>query len=380
MLDAEGNEVTPEATPVDSKSEDGQLVESTEIPFNLDNLRRHLADVNFARRVLPEDVTARQKLLEESVYDVAVNRLKHESEVFADLGVSGGKVRDADLRRWMWEWHNKLSDRLQDEIHNISILEANGRNKAGNLSPYLHLVKASRLSLITIMEIMQMNGASRISEGLKTTRVLIQIGRAVEMEYKAQMAKKNNIVFPVASSPASKNGSHFSNMGYNFLLERRVAAAKYMEEGEVWTATWTQAIRAKIGGILMECLMDAAMVERTRTDPETGETQCVLSPFQLVLTHKCAYRKELQPAFHHTYEHVRGQKLGVIKLNPIVAQRLQQDNVRETLHPRHLPMLVRPKAWVNHNDGGYIYNKSGFDSACLLSLTNGFPISHCDAV
>ncbi|KAF8119543.1 hypothetical protein EV363DRAFT_1197176, partial [Boletus edulis] len=43
-----------------------------EIPFNLDNLRKHLAQVTLARRVLPEDVAARQKLLEVSVYDVAV--------------------------------------------------------------------------------------------------------------------------------------------------------------------------------------------------------------------------------------------------------------------------------------------------------------------
>lgn len=45
-------------------------------------------------------------------------------------------------------------------------------------------------------------------------------------------------------------------------------------------------------------------------------------------------------------------------MNPFVLERLEKDGVRETLHPRHLPMLIRPKAWVNHNDGGYIYNES----------------------
>ncbi|KAF8141815.1 hypothetical protein EV363DRAFT_1467981 [Boletus edulis] len=55
--------------------EDGNVVRSSlagEIPFNLDNLRKHLAQVTLACRVLPEDVAARQKLLEASVYDVAV--------------------------------------------------------------------------------------------------------------------------------------------------------------------------------------------------------------------------------------------------------------------------------------------------------------------
>ena len=58
------------------------------------------------------------------------------------------------------------------------------------------------------------------------------------------------------------------------------------------------------------------------------------------------------------YEYVRGQKLGVIKLNEEVALRLAKDRLRETLHPRHLPMLVKPKPWLSDEDGGYLNNKS----------------------
>lgn len=53
-------------------------------------------------------------------------------------------------------------------------------------------------------------------------------------------------------------------------------------------------------------------------------------------------------------------KLGVIKFNPIVAERLARDSLSQTIHPRHLPMLVKPKPWLSYNEGGYIYNKSGF--------------------
>ena len=70
---------------------------------------------------------------------------------------------------------------------------------------------------------------------------------------------------------------------------------------------------------------------------------------------------EEQPAFFHTYEYLRGNKLGVIKLNPAIAEKLAKDSVRETLHPRHLPMLVKPKQWISADDGGYIYNKSEYD-------------------
>lgn len=241
-----------------------------EVPFNLDNLRRHLAEVCFARRVLPEDVAARQKLLEESVYDVAVERLKRESEIFDELGI-GGSLRQPDLQRWMWDWHNKLKARLEEEIRNITIAEKTTHaQKKMALAPYLSLVRADRLSLITILEIMQLQGTGGVAEGMKTTRALIMLGQAVELEYKAQMCRKNHIHFP-SSAGKPANASYFSSMGYNHLLERRVASAKYMSDSEAWTASWTQPIRAKVGGILVECLMDVAQVTRSAVDKVTGE-------------------------------------------------------------------------------------------------------------
>jgi DNA-directed RNA polymerase len=79
---------------------------------------------------------------------------------------------------------------------------------------------------------------------------------------------------------------------------------------------------------------------------------------------------EEQPAFIHTYEYQRGKKLGVIKLNPVVTERLSQDSLDKTLHPRHLPMLVQPRPWLSHKEGGYLYNKSEFlqNSVALLII------------
>lgn len=63
------------------------------------------------------------------------------------------------------------------------------------------------------------------------------------------------------------------------------------------------------------------------------------------------------PAFHHTYEYMKGHKLGVIKLHGDIAAALAKDQIAETLHPRHLPMLIKPKPWLGHDQGGYIYNR-----------------------
>ena len=241
-----------------------------EIPFNLDNLRRHLAQVNLARRVLPEDVAARQKLLEESVYEVAVERMKHDADRFAELGLGDGGLMQADLQRWMWDWHTKLKQRLEAEIKKIAALEGSKKMSPGAvLSPYLHLVNAEKLSLITILEIMRLQGSGGLYDGMKTTRALIAVGKGVEVEYKAQMCRRSKIQIPTTSRWTDL--LYFSKMGYKCLQERRVAAAKHVTDGEAWTAPWTQVVRSKIGGILVECLMDVAEVTRTAVDKTTGK-------------------------------------------------------------------------------------------------------------
>ena len=99
-----------------AKATDGAEV-TAETPFNIANLRKHLAEVAYAQRVLPDDMAARQKLLEASVYDLAVERLRYESLKLEEVGVGQEqKLLSAQLQKWMFEWHEKLTKRLTAEI------------------------------------------------------------------------------------------------------------------------------------------------------------------------------------------------------------------------------------------------------------------------
>lgn len=69
------------------------------------------------------------------------------------------------------------------------------------------------------------------------------------------------------------------------------------------------------------------------------------------------HRTELQSAFSHSYEYVRGRLLGVIKLNPVVASRLARDQIGVVIHPKHLPMLVPPRPWRSFDDGAYLIHR-----------------------
>jgi hypothetical protein len=90
-----------------------------EVPFNLEVLRKHLAQLALARRVLPDDATTRQKLLEDSVYEEASERLKRQAEIFDKLGLGDGSLKGSHLQRWMWDWHQKLQKRLEIEIADV---------------------------------------------------------------------------------------------------------------------------------------------------------------------------------------------------------------------------------------------------------------------
>ncbi|TFY82948.1 hypothetical protein EWM64_g1061 [Hericium alpestre] len=310
------------------------------IPFNLDNLRKYLAQFNLARRVLPDDVSARQRVLEESVHDEAVERLRYMAEKLDDLGIDGPELNSRGLQKWMWTWHQKLKERLKEDIAELVEEEKYNTSRQRTtyrLSPFLSLLKPEKLSLMVILEIMRLHGSGGVSDGMKTARALLTVGKAVEIEYKAQMCRKNKIAVP---SNVGAMPGYFSRLSYRDLHARRVAAFKYSEDAEDWTAEWTQTTKVKVGSFLVDRLMEVALVDRTAVNKRTGEEVT-----------------EEHPAFFHSYEYVRGHKLGVIKLNPVVAARMAKDGLRETLHPRHLPMLVKPKPWLGPNDGGYIYNK-----------------------
>ncbi|KAJ7074487.1 DNA/RNA polymerase [Mycena amicta] len=328
-------DVVPEARPVVKDSDKS-------IPFNLLTLRKHLTSTALARRVIPTDMTARQKLLEDGVFEAAKERLARQHEVFDRFNLQGNVLLQPDLQRWMWQWHLLLTARLEKEIKEIAAAESLmpmtaklSTSKISLISPYLSTVKPDRLSLITIIELMRLQGTGGIAEGMKTARALISVGKAVENEYKAGICRLNRIDVPSSNAPLN----YFTNMGYKHLHERRVLAAKFTLDNEGWSAPWTQTIRSQVGSVLVECLMDVAQVTRTAKSKTTGQ-----------------FVYEDQPALYQSYEYQRGQKLGVLRLNPVVAERLAKDPM--PLHPRHLPMLVRPKPWIDFNVGGYLNSKN----------------------
>ncbi|GAK65136.1 DNA/RNA polymerase [Moesziomyces antarcticus] len=337
----------PELLPVKTTSKASRLGNEPdnkegEMPFNLASLKGNLSIVQEARRTI-SDPYERQKWLEHSAVEAARKRLEHSAEKLEELGLqTTGALQSKPLQKWMWDWYNKLQtalnkdlDRLDSDLKNdVHATKAMLPNEQQML-PFLRLLPVSKLALITILELMRMSGNGGVSDGMKTTRALLQVGRAIETEYHSEVIRKNPKIFQnaqAAQAALKKRGL------VDFAARREIKEwQKQQEEQGVMSSIpkWTQITRARVGSYLVQHLMQVATVNRKATDRDG------------------ILWEEDQPAFYSTYQYLGGKKLGVIKLNEVVAKRLDKDSISETLHPRHLPMLVPPKPWTSHDSGGY---------------------------
>ncbi|KAM0786030.1 hypothetical protein ACM66B_006845 [Microbotryomycetes sp. NB124-2] len=318
---------------------------------SLETLRTNLSTLG-----MPEDAsrmtpTQRQRLLEESSYDAARQLYIHEMEELAKVGKDKERGMQSDwLQSVMFEWLQELEKNLIEASKQTGRRSPWGRES--DIEPFMRLLSPNKMALITIVELLRLCGAGGVSDGMKAARAILHIGRAIENEYHAQILKEgfSNKEFDremerIAEFAAREDrdglGRQITSEQTLDIFWRREMAKREKENDNTWRPDWSQGIRAKVGSILITALMDVAKVERTLRHPVTGATI-----------------SEVQPAFSHAYQYVRGTKLGIIKVNPAVAERIDSDPLRITLHPRFLPMIVKPKLWLSWNSGAYLVHST----------------------
>ncbi|BGP03375.1 DNA-directed RNA polymerase [Rhodotorula toruloides ATCC 204091] len=305
--------------------------------------------VNTGRDGLP--LSARQRLLEESSYDAARQLYIHSREQLAQIGKDEGGLQSNWIQQIMFDWHKKLVKTLEDiAAGKRKDIDSGFRDR--ELEPFLQLLPVDKLALITIVEVMRMCGSGTFAaDGMKTTRVVLNVGRAVENEHHAEALRDSLSTKKLQEELAKVESRGTINPDGTVTPRRQTESlgilwrrelAKREEDGDsTWHPNWTQTIRARVGSVLVSALMEIAEVERTIKHPKTGEQV-----------------SEKQPAFSHAYQYMRGTKLGIIKLNPAVSERLDKDPLDITLHPRFLPMLVKPKPWLTWNSGAYLLHQT----------------------
>jgi len=283
---------------------------------------------------------ARQRQLEVRGVDGAKEKWKHE---FEDMQKRGGLSLNKGLNAQLFKWYSEFLPYLEKEVEECKALlngdappqkltaeEKQIRKDREYYAPYLVLVPPKKMSVITILELLKLNSTGGIIDGMRAARALISVGRAIELEYRSQSLLNTE---KKAYSKKLKTTNQWKKM-----LRHKKSV---ILDDPSQTSEWSYTIYAKLGSVLTSLLMHVAKVPVKAVDPTTGKT---------------VYG--VQPAFHHTYQFLSGQKLGVLKIHKEVIRQLAGKSLSNCVQPQLLPMLVPPRPWSSHNDGGYLYSQT----------------------
>lgn len=140
------------------------------------------------------------------------------------------------------------------------------------ISRFLRLLPTTKVVVIAIMELLTEPAQS---DSMRTTRTVVQMGKAIEMEHHFQMAKKEDLPIP---NFQQNQVPYYSADAYLELHKRRMAAKLENEGRENWMPEWTQAIRARVGAAVLDCLIRVAKITRTRTGPDGVDMWVAFGP------------------------------------------------------------------------------------------------------
>ncbi|CAI2165014.1 16952_t:CDS:10 [Funneliformis geosporum] len=283
------------------------------------------------------DLVKRQIKLEENALQAAMGRWKHENEQRNRKDKLAGLQKNV-LKKSIWIWHEKLTPLIQEELERCKNKETLLTDKErASYGPFLQLLNAEKLSAITILELLRQHGVGGVIEGMKTTRAVLSIGKAVENEYNSEQLKKKQSRNNGFKKDLNVHELFSSGKLFNMAIRREAAKIETKDMESKWNPEWPITVRAKVGSILASMLLECANIPTTTINHETNEEISMEAP-----------------AFYHSYIQHRGKRIGVIKLNPQLIQYLSKEPVRDSVHPRMLPMLVHPRPWLTFNSGGYL--------------------------
>ena len=284
----------------------------------------------------------RQRILEQETVTIALERWRTEDAHLKSLGINSSLDRYS-LGSAMWRWHEKLVPAIEAELRKADEAERKETRSQDDderlqWSPYLQSLSVEKLSGLTIIACMNMVSVERAeTRGARLVTVLDGLGRWIQEEnYKDRSRKEGGLGTwrRLSRFQGSTRSGGFAAPSPS--APSSTAAPEAGEDPLYEMTVWPAAIKMKIGAVLLSLLMDIAKIEVSRHDPKTG----------LDL-------REDQPVFFHTYEYQAGKRVGTVRLNSAMLEKLSQAPVGCAI-AKHLPMVSEPKPWTGYREGGFL--------------------------
>lgn len=294
----------------------------------------------------------RQRRLEESSVEIAIDRWRSAEEDLRRLGISTA-LQSRPMGALMWQWYSKLLPVLEAELvevkkqlKEIKTYRAQGQDERSFYGPLLESLPMSKVAANTILYVMTMMSRGkdretlRYSAEIKFTQVAIGLAKALEAEAAVEDSKRRAKEAQKGAREAGEDTSKRAKRRQQRRQNAKFARPGAMDVGDAHLNSWPSAPKVKLGAFLLQTLLETAQLPVTREHPRTREK----------IT-------QMQPAFLHRLKYVLGKRFGYITPNPALLSKLQSEPVGALIAKR-MPMVVEPEPWRGWSKGGYLHYPS----------------------
>ncbi|KAL1597748.1 DNA-directed RNA polymerase [Paraconiothyrium brasiliense] len=291
----------------------------------------------------------RQLQIERDATQAAINRWKIEDEKLQELGIHG-VLKTKPIQALMWQWYSALLPRIQKEyvlVHEALSAPSSRTQSDERLvyGPFLEMCKPEKMAALTVSRIIQSVaiGRGENANELKISQLSHNLAEDIRNEAYAEARDKllsqrkkqrkqvrrtmleSLSLQPQGAKPEEHTTPKHTEYPVDSFLQKEMPTA----------------IKTRIGALLIEQFLQAAMVTVTAEDPNSGKT----------LTNT-------QAAFSHHVGYANGKKTGWIVAHPEIIKKLMNEPTH-SVHSVQLPMVFEPKPWTAFDDGGYYTGSQG---------------------
>ncbi|KAK4544467.1 hypothetical protein LTR36_004358 [Oleoguttula mirabilis] len=301
----------------------------------------------------------RQRLVEETSVDIAVDKWREADEDLRKLGINTA-MQTRPISALMWQWYQSLLPTLQKELAEVKKVLGDSVKRPDDdryhYGPLLESIAIEKFAANTILWVM-----SRMARGkdwgsqsyefeMKLNNLTVGLAKQLEAECSAEASKVKlkgkhlrSKDFTRTRKALLKNARQKGSRPLSNEDRARILGTDLVSE-----ITWPLAQKTKLAAMLIQKLIESAHLPVTREHPRTKEKVT-----------------QMQPAFLHRAKYVLGKKLGVVMPNPALTEKLESEPLGSLIAKR-MPMIVEPKPWTGWNSGGYLHYPNP-----ILRLGNG---------
>lgn len=324
--------------------------------LGLKSLKRSLAQLvdkspDFDPSTLDENANReRQIRIEEDAVNAAIDRWREDSAQLVKMGLDT-HLQTKNIGSRMWRWHNDLKAAMVEEMKRVDEAELATKKTAEEVErcqygPFLRYLPLDKLCAATILSTMSQLSTRGIDKGLPLAAMIMNLANSIEDEsITEKLLRDEGKVSWGKVAPADRAGflarqfrsAHATHKSIQKILDKSSRKAHQTNsDSSTWDPQWSASIKAKLGAVLLENLINTAKVPISRPHPKTGEITT-----------------QLQPAFMHAYQYKMGKRQGVVHANNFLVQQMKREPVHSLL-AKHLPMVVEPVPWSKFNEGGFL--------------------------